>query len=196
MPEGDRHEVPADHPFLVEVARRDGMIRYAWRGGLTLDLGRLFWKRRDPSWYSVLERIRGVDPNDCDGVIRQAIGDMIDRGIPLGPYTRQFIKASYVLPLEPKDREKDLDRVLASVISDQLEWLVELLEDAGHKDPKKRAAAYVAPHWRKVVKEDGGHGRFLSGEALSTWLRRHRDPTKSTLKMSCARGRSKRSDDR
>jgi hypothetical protein len=194
MPEGDSHEVPADHPFLVEVARRDGMIRYAWRGGLTLDLGR-FWERRDPSWYSVLERIRGVDPKDCDGVIRQTIGDMIDRGIPLGPYTRQFIKASYVLPPEPKDREKDLDRALASVISDQLEWLVELLEDAGYKDPKTRAAAYVAPHWRKVVNEDGGHGRFLSGEALSTWLRRHRDPTKSTLKMSCACGRSKYSDD-
>ena len=35
--EGDEVEVPAGHAFLGEVARRDGVIRYAWTGGLTFD---------------------------------------------------------------------------------------------------------------------------------------------------------------
>jgi hypothetical protein len=45
--EGGKAEVPAGHPFLREVARRDGMIRYAWTGGLTFDLSQ-YWKR-DPT---------------------------------------------------------------------------------------------------------------------------------------------------
>ena len=45
--EGGEDEVPAEHPFLREVARRDGMIRYAWTGGLSFDLSQT--GKRDPS---------------------------------------------------------------------------------------------------------------------------------------------------
>jgi hypothetical protein len=176
--------------YVVEVARRDGVIRYALAPDHGIDPGQ-YWKHLDPSWQFVMDRLRGVHPNDADRAIQQAIGDMVDAGIPPGRYTMGYVKDRYVCPAAPKDREKERDGALAFVITHELKWIEGLLKDR-YKDPKTRAAAYVAPHWRKVVEEDDGRPRFNSGEALSAWLRRH-DPTKSTLKMSCARGPSERS---
>jgi hypothetical protein len=169
--EGDKaHEVPAGHPFLIEVARRDGMIRYAWTGGLTFDLDQ-YWKRRDPSWHFVMERLRGVAPNDWDRVIAHAIGELIDRRILLGEYTLHFIKDRHVSPPDPKRRARDQERTLAAVIGDQVKWLAGLLKDAGYMDAKTRALKYLAPRWREIGKQDCGRGRFSSGEALRVWLR-------------------------
>jgi hypothetical protein len=170
--EGDKaHEVPAGHPFLIEVARRDGMIRYAWTGGgLTFDLDQ-YWKRRDPSWHFVMERLRGVAPNDWDRVIAQAIGELIDRRIPLGEYTLHYIKDRHVCPPDPKRRARDQERTLASVIGDQVKWLAGRLKDAGYTDATTRAEKYLAPRWREIIKQDCGRGRFSSGEALRVWLR-------------------------
>jgi hypothetical protein len=169
--EGDKaHEIPAGHPFLKEVARRDGMIRYAWTGGLTFDPDQ-YWKRRDPSWHFVMERLRGVAPNDWDRVIAQAIGELIDRRIPLGEYTLHYIKDRHVCPPDPKRRARDQKRTLASVIDDQVNWLAGLLTDAGYTDATTRAREYLAPKWREIVKQDCGRWRFSNGEALRQWLR-------------------------
>ena len=46
-----------------------------------------------------------------------------------------------------------------------------------------RAAEYLAGHWRKIVQQDRRRSRFSSGPALTTWLQRHRDPTRNTPKM-------------
>jgi hypothetical protein len=170
--EGDKpHEVPAGHPFLIEVARRDGMIRYAWTGGLTFDLNQ-YWNKRDPSWHFVMERLRGVAPNDWDRVIAQAISDLIvDRRIPLGEYTLHYIKDRHVCPPDPKRRARDQERALASVIDGQVDWLAGLLKDAGFKKgAKTRAREYLAPHWRKIVQQDCGCWRFSNGEALRKWV--------------------------
>jgi hypothetical protein len=192
--EGDKvHEVPAGHPFLREVARREGMIRYAWTGGLTFDLSQ-HWER-DPSWQFVMTRLEGVPANDWDRVIDEAIDELLDTDIPLSQGTRQYLKEDRHARADPKRREHDRDRILALCISGQLPWLVELLRDAGFKDEKTRAAEYLAGDWRKIVRQDRGRSRFSSGPALTTWLRRHRDPTKNTLKMSCQRGRSEYSDE-
>ena len=88
--EGGEDEVPAGHPFLREVARRDGMIRYAWTGGLTFDLSQT-WKQ-DPSWQFVITRLEGVPANDWDRVIDKAIDDLLDTNIPLSQGTKQYIK--------------------------------------------------------------------------------------------------------
>jgi hypothetical protein len=130
--EGDKaHEVPAGHPFLIEVARRDGMIRYAWTGGLTFDLNQ-YWNKRDPSWQFIMDHLRGVAPNDCDGVIAQAIGDLIvDRRIPLGEYTLHYIKDRHVCPPDPKRRARDQERTLATVIDGRVNWLAGLLKGRG-----------------------------------------------------------------
>jgi hypothetical protein len=187
--EGDKvHEVPAGHPFLREVARREGMIRYAWTGGLTFDLSQ-HWKR-DPSWQFVMTRLEGVPANDWDRVIDEAIDELLDTDIPLSQGTRQYLKQDRHARADPKRWEHDRDRILALCISDQLRWLVELLRDAGLKDAKTRAEEYLAVLWRPIVRQDRNRSRFSSGPALAAWLRRHRDPTKNIPKMSCQRGRS------
>lgn len=191
--EGGEDEVPAGHPFLREVARRDGMIRYAWTGGLTFDLSQT-WKQ-DPSWQFVITRLEGVPANDWDRVIDKAIDDLLDTNIPLSQGTKQYIKEDRHERADPKRREHDRDRILARCIASELDRLVELLRDAGFKDAKTRAAEYAAGHWRKTVQQDRGRSRFSSGPALAAWLRRHRDPTKNTPKMSCQRGRSEHSDE-
>jgi hypothetical protein len=192
--EGDKvHEVPAGHPFLREVARRDGVIRYVATGGLTIDLDQ-YWSKVDPSWQLIMTRTRGVPPNDWDRAIKAIIKELLKTATPLGPYTRAYLDAFCVeLDPDPKRREHDRDRALAFVIAGQLGWLVELLDD--YKDAKTRAAEYLADLWRKIVQQDRGRSRFSSGPALTTWLRRHRDPTKTTPKMSCQRGRSEHSDE-
>jgi len=190
--EGGKAEVPAGHPFLREVARRDGMIRYAWTGGLTFDLSQT-WKQ-DPSWQFVMTRLKGVPANDWDRVIDEAIDELLDSNIPLSQGTRQYIKEHrHTTRADLKRREHDRDRILANCIAYELDRLVELLHDAGFKDAKTRAAEYLAGHWRKIVKQDRNRSRFSSGPALAAWLRRHRDPTKNTPKMSCQRGRSEHS---
>jgi hypothetical protein len=166
---------------VVEVARRDGMIRYALAPGDGIDTDQ-YWMRRDPSWHFVLARLKGVDPNDWDRVIQQAIGDLIDAGIPLGRYTMAYIKGRFLFPPDPKDREEDQDQILAHVIAHEVGWLTDLLHD------KQRAQAYAAHHWRKVA-----HGRFSSGPALNMWLRRALN--KKHRKMLSAHGRSERSDE-
>jgi hypothetical protein len=195
--EGDKvHEVPAGHPFLREVARRDGMIRYVATGGLTIDLDQ-YWSKVDPSWQLIMTRTRGVPPNDWDRAVKAIITELLKTGTPpLGPYTRAYLDAFCVeLDPDPKRRERERDRALAICIAGQLGWLVELLGDADFKAANTRAAEYLASHWRKIVQQDSGHSRFSSGPALTTWLRRHRDPTKTTPKMSCQRGRSEHSDE-
>jgi hypothetical protein len=167
--EGDKaHEVPAGHPFLREVARRDGMIRYAWTGGLTFDLSQ-YWKR-DPSWQLVMTRLEGVPANDWDRVIDEAIDELLDGDIPLSRNTKQYIKEDRHARVDPKRRERNRDRALAFIIVDQVNWLENLLEAADFKDAKTRAEEYLARHWRKVAMEDG-RSRFSSGPALNAWVR-------------------------
>jgi hypothetical protein len=185
------HEGVTADPYWIEVARRNGWVRYVSKAYLApygIDLEDYLCKR-DPSWHFVMSRLPGNDWSDR--AIQQAIGELLDTGIPLSQETRQFIKDRYVCPPALKQRERDQDRVLASVINDEVEGLTELLADAGFTDAKTRAESYLAPHWRKVVQQDRKRSRFSSGEALAAWLRRHRDPTESAPKMSCARGRSR-----
>jgi hypothetical protein len=193
--EGDKvHEVPAGHPFLREVARRNGVIRYAWTGGLT-DPDQ-YWSKVDPSWQLIMTRTRGVPSNDRDRAIKANIKELLKTATPLGPLTRAYLDAFCVeLDPDPKHAEHEQDRALALCIDSHLRWLVELLRDAGFKDAKTQAAEYVAGHWRKSVQQDRGRWRFSSGPALAAWLRRHRDSTKNTPKMSCQRGPSEHSDE-
>jgi hypothetical protein len=189
----EKAEVPAGHPFLREVARRDGMIRYAWKGGLTFGFSQT-WKQ-DPSWQFVMTRLEGVPANDWDRVIDKAIDDLLDTDISLSQGTRQYLKEGrHTTRADMKRREDDRDSILAYCIARDLNGLEELLHDARFKDARTRAAEYLAGHWRKTVQQDRDRKRFSSGPALTTWLRRH-DPTKSTLKMSCQRGPSEHSDE-
>jgi hypothetical protein len=195
-----REEEGLQLAHVVEVARRDGVIRYALApGDPEIDLDRLdrYWRKVDPSFKFILDHLNGVRPDGWDCAIQQAVADLLlGTGMPpLSAATKQFVTDRYVCPPDPKRRERDQDRVRASVISGQVNWLENLLRHAGFTDARTRARAYLAPRWYKVVKEEGGRPRFNSGEALSAWLRRH-DPTKSTLKMSRARGRSERSSKR
>jgi hypothetical protein len=168
--EGDKaHEVPAGHPFLVEVSRRDGMIRYAWTGGLTFDLSQ-YWSK-DPSWQFVMDRLGGVPANDWACVIQQAIDDLLDADIPLSRNVKQYIKYDRHARSDPKRRKRDQERTLASVINGQVKWLTALLADADFADAKTRAQAYLAPRWRKVVQDNHDRGRFSSGRALDQWVR-------------------------
>jgi hypothetical protein len=160
--------LPARHPFLVEMARRDGMIRYAWTGGLTFDLSQ-YWKR-DPSWQFVMTRLESVHPDDVDRVIDEAIDELLDSDIPLSRNTKQYIKEDRHARVDPKRRERNRDRALAFIIVDQVNWLENLLEAADFKDAKTRAEEYLARHWRKVAMEDG-RSRFSSGPALNAWVR-------------------------
>jgi hypothetical protein len=192
--EGGEDEVPAGHPFLREVARRDGMIRYAWTGGLTIDLDQIWSKA--PSWQFVMTRLKGVPANDWDRVIDKAIDDLFDTDIPLSQGTRQYLKEDrHTTRADLKRREHNRDRILAHCIAYELDRLVDLLHDAGFKDARTRAAEYLAGHWRKVVWQDRGRPRFSSGPALTAWLRRQPGPTKNTPKMSCQRGPSEHSDE-
>jgi hypothetical protein len=186
---------------VVEIARRDGLIRYALApGDPGIDLDQ-YWRKRDPSWHFVMGRLHGVHPDDIDRVVDEAVDDLLDSNIPLSQGTRQFIKEDRQQARDPKRRERDRDRALALAIAGQLDWLTELLafgpgRDAGFKDARTRAAEYLAVHWRKIVQEDRGRSRFSSGPALAAWLRRHRDPTENTPKMSCRRACSEYSDER
>jgi hypothetical protein len=169
--EGDKaHEVPAGHPFLVEVARRNGIIRYAWTGGLTFDLDQ-YWSKRDPGWHVVMSRLEGVPPDDVDRVIDQALDELLASNTPLGPYTRAYIAEDRRTRVDPKRRKRNQDRALASVIAGQVNWLACLLRDAEFSDPRMRARAYLAPRWRKIVQENRGRSRFSSDRALDQWLR-------------------------
>jgi hypothetical protein len=193
--EGDKaHEVPNGHPFLVEMARRDGMIRYAWRTPApdVIDLNN-YWAKRDPSLHFVMSRVQGIHVDDWDRALTQAIDELLDTDIPLSRYTKEYIK--YHRQVDTKRRKIDLDRSLAFVMVAEMKWLEDLLRDAGFADAKTRAEEYLARHWRKIVRQDRGRWRFSSGPALSAWLRRH-DPTKSPPKMSSAREPSKRSSER
>jgi hypothetical protein len=169
------------HPFLREVARRDGVIRCAWTGRLTVDRSQT-WKQ-DPSWQFVMTRLEDVPANDWDRVIDKAVDDLLDSNIPLSQDTRQYIKEDRHARADPERRERNRDRALASTIASELDWLAKLLSDAGHKDAKTRAAKYLAGFWRKIVQQDRGRWRFASGRALTMWLRRHRGVTKNTPKM-------------
>jgi hypothetical protein len=179
--------------LVVEVARRDGVIRYALAPGDGIDVDR-YWERRDPSFKFILDRLNGVKSDDVDRAIQQAVRDLFGDGMPLSAATKQFVIDRYVCPPDPKRRERDRDRSLATVIAAEVNWLVQLLKDEDYADAKTRAEAYLAPRWRRVVQQDRGRSRFSSGEALSAWLRRH-GPTKGTPQMSCAHGRSERSDE-
>jgi hypothetical protein len=168
--EGGEAEVPAGHPFLREVARRDGMIRYAWTGGLSFDLSQT--GKRDPSWQFVVTRLKGVPANDWDRVFDKAIDDLLDTDIPLSQGTRRYIKEDrHTTRADLKRRENDRDRILAYCIAKDLNGLEELLRGAGFKDARTRAAEYLAGHWRKVVQQDRGRSRFSSGPALDAWVR-------------------------
>jgi hypothetical protein len=193
---------------VVEIARRDGLIRYALAPGEPGIDPDQYWRKRDPSWHFVMARLRGVPPDDIDRVIDKAVDDLLDSNIPPSQGTKQFIKADRQKARDPKRRERDRDRALALTIAGQLDSLTELLafgpggalrafpRDSGFKDARTRAAEYLAVLWRKIVQEDRGRSRFSSGPALAAWLRRHRDPTENTPKMSCQRERSEHSDDR
>jgi hypothetical protein len=161
---------------VVEIARRDGLIRYALApGDPEIDLDQ-YWER-DPSLHFVMGRMRGVHSDDIDRVIDQAVDDLLDSNIPLSQFTKQFIKADRQKARDPKRWERTRDRTLALTIASRLDWLTGLLAHAGFKDARTRAAEYLAVHWRKIVQEDRGRSRFSSGPALAAWLRRHRDPT-------------------
>jgi len=168
----------AQRAHVVEIARRDGLIRYALApGDPGIDVNQ-YWRKRDPSWHFVMARLRGVPPDDIDRVIDEAVDDLLDSNIPLSQITKQFIKADRQKARDPKGWERTRDGVLALAIASQLVWLTELLaRHAGFKDARTRAAEYLAVHWRKIVREDRGRSRFSSGPALAAWLRRHRDPT-------------------
>ena len=133
-------------------------------------------------------------------MIDKAVDDLLDSDIPLSQGTRQYIKEDRHARADPKRREHERDRALAllpvSLIGSRLlACRRSCCDDAGFKDAKTRAAEYLAGHWRKIVQQDRGRSRFSSGPALTAWLRRHRDPTKNTPKMSCQRGRSEHSDE-
>jgi hypothetical protein len=186
---------------VVEIARRDGLIRYALAPGEPgIDLDQ-YWRGRGSSWHFVMARLRGVHSDDIDRVIDEAVDDLLDSNIPLSQGTRRFIKEDRQQARDPKRRESNRDRALAFAIAGQLDSLTELLafgpgRDAGFKDARTRAAEYLAVLWRKIIQEDRGRSRFSSGPALAAWLRRHRDPTQNTPKMSCQRERSEHSDER
>jgi hypothetical protein len=163
---------------VVEIARRDGLIRYALApGDPGIDLDQ-YWRKRDPSLHFVMARLRGVHPHDVDREIDEAIDDLLDTNIPLSQSTKQFIKEDRQQARDPKRRERNRDRALALIIASQLDRLTELLaRHAGFEDARTRAAEYLAVHWRKIVQKVSGRSRFSSGPALAAWLRRHRDPT-------------------
>jgi hypothetical protein len=158
---------------FLEVARRDGMIRYVQKAlleppGIDLDD---YWRKRDPSWQFVMERLKGVPSNDWDRAIQQAIKDLFKTNIPPGPYTKAYLEAFYVDP-DSRRRKRDQERALASVIAAEVDWLTKLLtEPKKFADAKTRAQAYLAPRWRKIVLDDRGRGLFSSGRALDQWLR-------------------------
>jgi hypothetical protein len=125
-----------------------------------------------------MARLRGVHPDEFDRRIDEAVLDLLDSNIPLSQATKHFIKADLQKVRDPKGWEPNRDRVLAFTIAGRLRWLTELLaRNAGFKDPRTRAAEYLALHWRKIVHDDRRRSRFSSGPALAAWLRRHRDPT-------------------
>jgi hypothetical protein len=70
---------------VVEVARRDGVVRYALApGDPKIDLDR-HWERRDPSWQFVMDRLKGVKPDDVDRVIDEAIERAVRQRHPAEP---------------------------------------------------------------------------------------------------------------
>ena len=83
----------AQRAHVVEVARRDGLIRYAPApGDPGIDLDQC-WRERDPSWHFITARLRDVHPGDIDRVIDEAVDDLLDSNIPLSQITKRFIKA-------------------------------------------------------------------------------------------------------
>jgi hypothetical protein len=178
----EAHEI-SEIDRLIEIRQwqHEEEVRSFGAPGDGIDISQ-YWMRRDPSWHFVLARLKGVDPNDWDRVIQQAIKDLFRTDIPVGPYTKAYLEAFCVCPPDPKDREDDQDQTLAHVIVHEVDWLTDLLDD------KQRAQAYAAHHWRKVAR-----GRFSSGPALNMWVRRALN--KKHPKMLSAHGRSKRSDE-
>jgi hypothetical protein len=87
-------ELPeAQRAHVVEIVRRDGLIRYALAPGEPgIDLDQ-YWRKRDPSLHFVMARLRGVRPDDVDGRIDEAFDDLLDSNIPPSQATKQFIKA-------------------------------------------------------------------------------------------------------
>jgi hypothetical protein len=111
---------------LVEIERRDGLVRYALAPGEPgIDLDQ-YWGKRDPSWHFVMARLSGVHPDDVDRVIDEAVDDLLDSNIPLSQSTRQFIKADRQQARDAKLRERNRDRALALNIAGQLDWLTKL----------------------------------------------------------------------
>jgi hypothetical protein len=154
--------------LVVEVARRDGVIRYALAtGDGPSDLSQ-YWSKRDAGWDFVMSRLQGVHVDDFDRTLDQAIDELLDTNITAGPYTRAYIKYDRHARVNPKRRAHDQKRALASSIDAAVKWLTDLLQDAGFVDAKMRAEAFMASHWRKVV---NGRSRFATGPALNTWLR-------------------------
>ena len=141
------------------------MIRYAWKGGLTLDLDQ-YWNKCDPSWQYIMDRTDGVPPSDWIVRSGKQSRTCCEANIPLGPYTQAYIEAILRVPADPKRRARDQERTLASVIDGQVNWLAGLLTDAGYKDATTRAREYLAPHWRKSLSKIAGAGGSQTVEAL------------------------------
>jgi hypothetical protein len=156
---------------VVEVARRDGVVRYALApGDPEIDLDR-HWERRDPSWQFVMDRLKGVKPDDVDRVTDEVIDELFDSDILLSRNTKQFIKEDRHERADPKRRQRNRDRALAIVISGQVSWLENLLRAWNFTAAKTRAEEYLARQWRETVKQDRRSSRFSSGPALNAWVR-------------------------
>ena len=127
--------------------------------------GKLLYK--DPSWHFVRSRLRDWDDYD------RVIDDLLDTDIPLSRKVKQHIKDNYKCA---ERRERNRNQSLALIISHEVDRLADLLR-ADFDDPKTRAEEYYARHWRKVF-----GGGFLSGHALSMWVRRHMTSQKTPQK--------------
>ena len=179
--DGFLHVREADGPLesasVVEIARHNGMIRYA------LAPGSAPYDAHDPGWRFILARARGTGTDNFDRVFDEAVNDLLDTNVTLSPDIRQIIKGDRQTARDPKRRERNKDDALAFAVENHVRFVAGLLRNAGYKDAQTRAAEHAAAHWHKIIKQDGGRARFNSGRALSLWLRRHRGGTKNTPKM-------------
>jgi hypothetical protein len=157
--------------LVVEVARRDGVVRYALApGDPEIDIDQ-YWKRRDPSFKFILDRLNGVKSDDWDRAIDEAIDALLDSDIPLSRGTKLYLKEDRHERADSKRRQRNRDRARAVVINGQVDWLEQLLRDADFTDARTRAQDYLAHLWRKIEQQEGrARSRFSSGRALHTWV--------------------------
>ena len=136
---------PLETASVVEIARHNGVIRYALAPGSDT------YDAHDPGWRFILARVRGIGTDNFDRVFDEAVNDLLDTNITLSPDIRQIIKGDRQTARDPKRRERNKDDALAFAVENHVRFVAGLLRDAGYKDAQTRAAEHAADHWRKII---------------------------------------------